>query len=191
MQVKLAVVGTSLGGLHALEVILAALPKKFSLSIAIVQHRYRFSEGELVAHLQQQSALPITEVTDKQPIVAGEVYLAPADYHLLVEELGYFALSTDAPVHYARPAIDVLFESAADAYGKQVVGIVLTGASQDGAAGLAKIYAEGGLTIVQDPATAESSTMPKAAIAAVPTARLLSLTAIASLLTDISNANKA
>lgn len=190
MQFELAVLGTSLGGLRALEIILAALPENLSLAIAIAQHRHRFSEGELVAHLRQQTVLPITEATDKQAITAGQIYLAPADYHLLVEKAGYFALSTDAPVCYARPAIDVLFESAADAYSNQVVGIVLTGASQDGARGLARIAAAGGLVIVQDPSTAESITMPNAAIAAVPNARILSLAAIAAQLIELSKSNE-
>jgi two-component system chemotaxis response regulator CheB len=187
MPFELAVLGTSLGGLRALETILAALPHHLSFAIAIVQHRHRFSDGELVSHLQQQTSLPILEASDKQPITAGRIYLAPADYHLLVERMGYSALSTDAPICHARPSIDVLFESAADAYGKQVVGIILTGASQDGAQGLAQINTAGGLTIVQDPATAESVVMPKAAIAAVPTAKILPLKAIASLLIGLSN----
>jgi two-component system, chemotaxis family, protein-glutamate methylesterase/glutaminase len=190
MGFDLAVLGTSLGGLRALEIILTALPKDLSLAIAIVQHRHRFSEGELVFHLQQQTALSIVEATDKQTITAGRVYLAPADYHLLVEERGSFALSADAPVCHARPAIDVLFESAADAYSNQVVGIILTGASQDGARGLAKIAAAGGLPIVQNPNTAESDVMPKAAIAAVPTARVMTLSAIASLIAELSDSNE-
>lgn len=190
MQFKLAVLGTSLGGLRALEVLLSGLPKKLSYAIAIVQHRHRSSDGELISHLQQQTTLSIVEAGDKEPITTGQIYLAPADYHLLVENTGHFALSTDAPVCYARPAIDVLFESAADAYSKQVAGIILTGASQDGAQGSAKIAAVGGLVIVQDPHTAESDVMPKAAIAAVPNARVLSLTAIASLLVELSDANE-
>lgn len=188
MQFELAVIGTSLGGMRALEIILSALPSQLSLAVAIVQHRHRFSDGELVAHLQQQMTLPILEAADKQPITAGQIYLAPADYHLLVEKRGFFALSTDAPVCYARPAIDVLFESAADAYGDQVAGVILTGASQDGARGLAKIAAAGGLAMIQDPDTAESNVMPKAAIAAVPTAKVLSLTTIASRLVELSDA---
>jgi two-component system chemotaxis response regulator CheB len=190
MQFELAVLGTSLGGLRALETVLSSLPQKLTFAIAIVQHRHCFSDGALVSYLQQQTTLPILETTDKETITAGQIYLAPADYHLLVENIGQFALSTDAPVCHARPAIDVLFESAADVYGQRAVGVILTGASHDGARGLAKIHAAGGLAVIQDPKTAESGVMPEAAIAAVPNARILSLAEIASLLAELSNTNQ-
>jgi two-component system chemotaxis response regulator CheB len=153
MPYELAVIGTSLGGLQALEIMLSGLPPDLPIAIAIVQHRHKTSQNELVYFLQQFSKLPIMEPEDKQEIIPGCVYLAPADYHLLVEP-GHFALSTDAPVNYARPSIDVLFESAADTYGDRVIGIILSGASHDGAYGLAKIKALGGLAIIQDPNTA-------------------------------------
>lgn len=124
------------------------------------------------------------EIQDKQLIRAGKVYLAPADYHLLVES-GHFALSTEAPVTYARPSIDVLFETAANAYGKQVIGIILTGSSSDGARGLAKIKAWSGVALVQEPATAVSRIMPDAAIAAVPNAKILPLSKITSYLVNL------
>lgn len=178
---EIIVIGVSMGGLRALEVILPGLPKGLPVAVAIAQHRYRNQDGELVSYLRQQSSLPVYEVEDKQAIVAGNVYLAPADYHLLVE-LGHFALSTEAPISHARPSIDALFESAAEAYGEQVIGVILTGASNDGANGLAKIKAYGGVTVVQEPDTAESQTMPKAAIAAVATATVLPLPAIAPFL---------
>jgi two-component system chemotaxis response regulator CheB len=170
---ELVVVGTSLGGLHALEVLLAGLPDDFPASVAIVQHRHKDSQNTLSFFLQQHSALPLKEPEDKEVIVPGHIYLAPADYHLLVEapdcaaekHRPYFSLSTEAPVEYARPSIDVLFESAADAYTKKVIGVILTGSNQDGAQGLAKIKARGGLTVVQAPTTAESSLMPEAALA--------------------------
>ena len=181
MEIELVVIGTSLGGLAALKVVLGKLAANFALPIAVVQHRHRESDRSLSQFLQASLQLPIVEVEDKDPIKPGRVYLAPPDYHLLVE-VGHFALSTDAPVLYARPSIDVLFESAADAYGSQTVGIVLTGANYDGAAGLARIQAAGGRAIVQDPATAEGRVMPEAAIAAVPTATVLSLSAIADYL---------
>lgn len=164
MAFELIVVGTSLGGLDALNVLLAYLPKHFPASVAVVQHRHKTSENTLIFFLQQHSALPLKEPEDKEVIVPGHIYLAPADYHLLVEP-GSFALSTDAPVEYARPSIDVLFESAADAYAEKVIGIVLTGSNQDGAQGLAKIKAHGGLAVVQEPATAFSRSMPEAALA--------------------------
>lgn len=184
MSFKLVVIGASQGGLRALEAILLGLPKQFPLALVIAQHRHSVSEGHLAAYLQRQSALPVVEVQDKQAIVAGQVYLAPADYHLLVEP-GHFALSTEAPVTYARPSIDVLFESAADAYEKQVIGIILTGANHDGAEGLAKVAAYGGVAIVQDPATAESRTMPTAAIKAVPAAKVLPLPEIVPFLINL------
>lgn len=178
---EIIVIGVSMGGLRALEVILPGLPKGLPVAVAIAQHRHRNQDGELVSYLRHQSPLPVYEAQDKQAIVAGNVYLAPADYHLLVEP-GHFALSTEAPIFHARPSIDVLFESAAAAYGEQVIGVILTGASNDGANGLAKVKAYGGVAIVQDPVTAESQTMPKAAIAAVSTATVLSLPEIAPFL---------
>lgn len=188
MAFELVVVGTSLGGLRALEVLLAGLPKSFPASMVIVQHRHKDSEYTLSALLQQQTSLPLIEPEDKEVILPGHIYLAPADYHLLIEspddrsasqQLPYFTLSTDAPVEYARPSIDVLFHSAADAYAEKVIGVILTGSNQDGAQGLAQIKARGGLAVVQAPATAESPTMPKAAINAVAVDWILSLVEIA------------
>ena len=183
---ELVVVGTSLGGLHALEVLLSGLPKSFPLSLAVVQHRHKDSDNTLSIFLQRHSALPLKEAEDKEMIVPGWVYLAPANYHLMVEASS-FALSTDAPVLYARPSIDVLFESAADAYAERVIGVILTGASRDGAQGLAKIKARGGLAVVQEPATAESHTMPEAAIAAVAVNSILLLKDVAPFLVKMCN----
>ena len=180
----LVVVGTSLGGLHALEIFLAGFPKNFSVPVAIVQHRHRDSDDSLSLFLQRHCALVVVEPEDKEKIVPGRVYLAPADYHLLVEA-NHLTLSTEAPVSYARPAIDVLFESAADAYVERVIGVILTGASHDGAKGLAKIKANGGLAVVQEPTTAECMTMPKAAIATVAVDWILPLNEIAPLLVNL------
>jgi two-component system chemotaxis response regulator CheB len=163
---KIVVVGTSLGGLHALQILLPSLPKSFPLPVAIVQHRHKDSNDSLSVFLQGYCALPLTEAEDKEAIVPGRVYLAPPDYHLLVEE-GHFALSTEAAVCHARPSIDVLFESAADAYAQGVIGVILTGASNDGSQGLLKIQAQGGLALIEEPTTAQSPTMPKAALAAL------------------------
>lgn len=185
MAFKIVVVGTSLGGLSALKVLLKALPRDFPLPIAIVQHRHKESERSLSTFLQQFSSLPIQEVEDKDELLPGHVYLAPADYHLLVEP-GCFALSTDEPVLYARPSIDVLFESAADVYAEKTIGIILTGANQDGTQGLARIKACGGWAIVQEPATAESVTMPKSAIATLPVDAILPLEEIAPYLVKLS-----
>ncbi|HEY9747156.1 MAG TPA: chemotaxis protein CheB [Allocoleopsis sp.] len=176
---ELVVVGTSLGGLSALETLLSGLPSNFPISIAIVQHRHKDSNVGLSRFLQSCSALPLQDVADKTAIVPGQVYLAPADYHLLVESVGRFALSTEMPVSYARPSIDVLFESAADAYGQRTIGVILTGSGRDGAAGLATIKARGGLAIAQDPQTAESPMMPNAAIATTAVDWILPLADIA------------
>lgn len=162
---ELVVVGTSLGGLNTLSTIFGQLPASFTTPIAVVQHRHRDSDGLLVNLLQRASHLPIVEIEDKVPLNSGCIYLAPADYHVLVEP-GQFALSVDEPVLHARPSIDVLFESAADAYGVRVLGIILTGASSDGALGLEAIKARGGTTLVQEPRTAECAIMPEAALAA-------------------------
>lgn len=188
MPFQLVVIGASQGGLRALEVILPGLLPTLPLALVIAQHRYSFAADPLAACLQRQSPLPVVEVEDKLELVPGRIYLAPADYHVLVEP-GHLALSTEAPVAYARPSIDALFESAADAYGPQVAGLILTGASSDGAQGLAKVSARGGIAVVQDPATAESQTMPKAAIAAVPSARVLPLGDIAPFLTTLAAAS--
>ena len=190
MAFNLIVVGTSWGGLRALEVLLSGLPKQFSVPIAIVQHRHKDSDNTLTLFLRRHSALPVEEAEDKAAIVPGCVYVAPADYHLLVERGDsvahpYFSLSTEAPVLYARPSIDVLFESAADAYAEEVIGLILTGASKDGAQGLAKIKARGGLAVVQAPATAESPVMPEAAMATVSVDKLLPLADIAPCLVDL------
>jgi two-component system, chemotaxis family, protein-glutamate methylesterase/glutaminase len=166
MPYELVVVGTSWGGLTALGRLLEHLPHDLDLPIAIAQHRGPDSvPGALQESLQRRSARAVHEVEDKDPIERGGVYVAPADYHLLVER-GSFALSVDERVRHARPSIDVLFESAADAYGPDLIGIVLTGANDDGATGLVRIKERGGLAIAQDPATAEARTMPDAAIAA-------------------------
>ncbi|MEP0871121.1 chemotaxis protein CheB [Trichocoleus desertorum AS-A10] len=176
---ELVVVGTSLGGLSALELLLKKLPVTFPAAIAIVQHRHKDSDTSLSQFLQSCSVLPLKDAEDKEAIVPGQVYLAPADYHLLVEDVGRFALSTEMPVSYARPSIDVLFESAADAYGARGIGVILTGSGRDGAQGLARIKARGGLAIVQDPKTSESRMMPEAAIATTAVDWILPLADIA------------
>jgi two-component system, chemotaxis family, protein-glutamate methylesterase/glutaminase len=184
---RLIVIGASLGGLRALEVILSGLPRDFSLPVAIVQHRSSESDSGLGRLLQRFCPLPVTEVEDKDAIEPGCVYLAPADYHLLVDEDG-FALSNDEPVNYSRPSIDALFDSAADAWGSQVIGVLLTGNSSDGAAGLAHIQRAGGLALVQDPATAEAAAMPTAAVAAGAVDLIMPLEDIGPYLVSICRA---
>jgi two-component system, chemotaxis family, protein-glutamate methylesterase/glutaminase len=163
---ELVVVGTSLGGLNALLEFVRGLPATLSVPIVLVQHRGATAETTLVEMLSQGTALTVVEAEDKVEMKPGTIYLAPPDYHLLVEADGTLALSTDAPVRSARPSIDVLFETAADAYGDRLIAVLLTGASADGAAGLSHVKRRGGCAIVQDPATAECATMPSAGIAA-------------------------
>ena len=166
MPYELIVVGTSWGGLSAVGRMLEHLPESLDLPIVIAQHRGPGSlEGALAVSLQRRIARPVREVHDKDSIERGHIHLAPPDYHLLVEH-GSFALSVDERVRHARPSIDVLFESAADTYGPGVVGVILTGANDDGADGLARIKERGGVAIAQDPETAEAREMPEAAIAA-------------------------
>jgi two-component system, chemotaxis family, protein-glutamate methylesterase/glutaminase len=170
----LVVVGASWGGLTALERLLGRLPADFGAPIAVAQHRSpdRGSAG-LAALLASHSALPVVDADDKQPIEPGRVYLAPPDYHLLVEPDG-FALSVDEAVLFSRPSIDVMFESAADVYRDRLVAVVLTGANEDGAQGVRAVKRLGGHVIVQDPADAERPEMRAAAadqvlgLAAIP-----------------------
>ena len=186
MAFELIVIGTSWGGLQAIEILLSGLPKDFPLAIAIAQHRQRNAGDLLCDLLQRHSVLPVLEVEDKVAIAPGHVYLAPADYHLLVEP-GNFALSIEAPVLYSRPSIDLLFESAADAYTDRAIGVILTGANKDGSQGLATLKRRGGLAIVQEPSEAESSSMPTAAIAATQVDYILPLTKISSCLINLAD----
>jgi two-component system chemotaxis response regulator CheB len=176
-------VGVSAGGLLALRTLVSGLPADFDIPVAVVQHRSRDSEL-LCELLQECSHLEVAEASDKESIVPGRVYVAPPDYHLIVEP-GYFALSTDEPVRFSRPSIDVMFASAADAYALDAIGVVLTGANADGARGLRKIVDRGGHAIVQDPATAEVRVMPQAAIRAVPEACVLPMPEIPAYLAGI------
>jgi two-component system chemotaxis response regulator CheB len=166
-------VGASWGGLKALRAIVHGLPAHFPVPVTFVQHRSKES-ATLRELLQDCTSLIVCEVEDKQPIMRGYVYLAPADYHLLVDG-DVFSLTVDEPVRFSRPSIDVFFESVADRFGPEAAGVVLTGANEDGALGLGRIAARGGVAIVQDPRTAESPIMPRAALRAVPKARKLSL----------------
>jgi two-component system chemotaxis response regulator CheB len=182
---ELAVVGTSWGGLGALSAVVAGLPPTFAIPLVVVQHRSPDAAGLLVELLQTRTRLTVEEVEDKHVLAPGHVYIAPANYHLLIER-GFCSLTTDAPVRYSRPSIDVTFTSAADEYGRRAIGIVLTGANDDGAVGLRRIVDRGGYAIVQDPSTAESPVMPQAALRLVPEARVLPLERIAGHLIAIA-----
>jgi two-component system chemotaxis response regulator CheB len=181
---ELVVIGTSWGGLHALRKVLGGLPSGFDLPVVVVQHRHRDSDHLLVTLLQDHTALKVCEVEDKSELEGGSVYIAPAEYHVLVEP-GHLALSTEEPVRFSRPSIDVTFESAADAYGSRTIGVVMTGANDDGARGLRRIADRGGAAIVQDPKTAESAIMPTAAIRMVPEARVAPVAEIGALVAKL------
>ena len=184
MTFEIVVIGASYGGLSALQILLPELAPEFPLPVVVVQHRRKEADDGLCEYLRRRSQLPLIEPNDKEKVEPGRVYLAPRDYHLLIEE-SIFALSTESPVSFARPSIDVLFESAADIYRDRVIGVILTGANRDGARGLAKIKAFGGLTVVQDPQSAESRSMPDAAISATTVDRILPLAEIAPYLNEV------
>ena len=162
-RVELVVIGASLGGIEALTVLLAGLPPEMP-PIAIVLHRSPDLSDGLGAVLAERSALPVVEPDDKTVLVPGTVYLAPGDYHLLIEP-GWLSLSSDPAVQYARPSIDVLLESAADAYGAGVLALLLTCSSTDGLSGAAAVHRAGGRVLVQDPTEARSAVLPSAVIA--------------------------
>ncbi|MBU1162547.1 MAG: chemotaxis protein CheB [Proteobacteria bacterium] len=175
MKYEAIVIGVSSGGMITLDKILRHLPSDFALSIIIVQHQHPESDDFLARFLDARCSLTVKEADEKEIIMPGKIYIAPPNYHLLVEEDKTLSLSTNKRVNFARPSIDVLFESAADAFGEKLVGIILTGANEDGSRGLKKIKESGGLTIVQDPDTAEVDTMPKAAIASTKVDYILPL----------------
>jgi len=181
---EIIVIGASYGGLSALQSLLPNLAPEFPLPVVIVQHRKKDADDGLCEYLRKRCPLPLIEPEDKEKVEPGCVYLAPRDYHLLIEK-SIFALSTESPVAYARPSIDVLFESAADIYRERIIGVILTGANRDGAQGLAKIKALGGLAVVQEPESAESRAMPDAALAATAVDRILPLLEIAPFLNEL------
>jgi two-component system, chemotaxis family, protein-glutamate methylesterase/glutaminase len=176
------VIGTSWGGLEALSRLLGGLHDAVHQPIVVAQHRATDSDERMLERLLQgHTRRVVCDPDDKTPLERDHVYVGPPDYHVLVDR-GHLALSTDAPVQYARPSIDVLFESVADAYADRAVGIVLTGANADGAAGLARIKERGGVAIVQDPATSARSAMPEAALAATAADAVLPLGEIPAFL---------
>ena len=189
MAFEIVVVGTSTGGLKALQTLLSGLPAEFSLPIVIAQHRGKDLESGLCEYLSEISSLPVSEPEDKEALLGGHVYLAPRDYHLLIENRS-FALSTAQSVRFARPSIDVLFESAADAFQTRAIGVVLTGANSDGAQGLATIKSRGGFTIVEDPVSAAARELPDAAIAQATPDKILALDQIAACLVTLSESQQ-
>ena len=179
------VIGASVGAIEALSVILPALPAGYPLAVIVVVHVPPDKKSLLADLFSARCAIAVKEAEDKERIVASTIYFAPPDYHLLVEPDFRLSLSSDAPVRYSRPAIDVLFETAADAYGDAVTGVILTGANSDGAKGLRAIRDAGGKALVQAAVHAEGKAMPLAALAACPTAEALSLSEISSFLNAI------
>jgi two-component system chemotaxis response regulator CheB len=181
-RVEAVVIGASAGGVEALGVLLPALPAGCRLPVFCILHLPGDRDSRLAELFAGRLPLPVREAADKETIVPGTVYFAGSGYHLSVEQDFTFSLSCEPPVHFARPAIDVLMESSADVYGPGLVGILLTGANHDGAAGMAAIHARGGLTVVQDPDDAQVATMPRSAIDSFAPHLILPLARIGALL---------
>jgi two-component system, chemotaxis family, protein-glutamate methylesterase/glutaminase len=181
-RIDAVVIGASAGGVEALSEILPALPASLRPALLIVLHLPRERPSLLVEIFENRCALPVREADDKEPVEPGTVYFAPPDYHMLVEKSRQIALSTDEPVHYSRPSIDVLFESAADVYADRLLGIILTGANADGAEGLHAVHRAGGVTVVQRPDSAKVPLMVVSALQRNPADFVLSLPEIAALL---------
>ena len=186
MHCEAIVIGVSSGGMNALKYLFSKLPADFKIPIIIVQHVGAHSDNEWIKILNDKSNLNIKEADEKEKIETGRVYIAPANYHLLIESDKTFSLTIDEYVNFARPSIDVLFESAAEAYKNKLIGIILTGSNNDGTKGLKRIKELGGMVIIQDPETAESPNMPASAIAAVQPDYILSLEKIVQLLKKIT-----
>ena len=184
-DVELVVVGASWGGLHAVGRLLAVLPPDFAAPVVIVQHRAEQQHDLLADLLDRRTPLTVCEAEDKQELRAGRVLVAPSGYHLLVEA-GHVELSTEGPVQHSRPSIDLALQTAAEAYGARVAGVVLTGANDDGADGLFAVRRAGGLAIAQDPGTAERARMPQAAIDAAKPQVVASIEEIAGLLARLT-----
>jgi two-component system chemotaxis response regulator CheB len=185
---KAIVIGGSAGALDALAAILPSLPAGFALPIALVLHLLPGKPSQLANVLALHTKLPVRETDDKQPFTPGTIHVAPPNYHLLLERTGCLSLSVEDPVLFSRPSIDVLFESAAEAYGPATLGVLLSGANEDGAQGLRRIADGGGITVVQDPETAVARAMPEAAIRLLEPHHVLPLAGIGKLLASLPGA---
>ena len=186
-QTGALVIGASAGGIDALLRILPGLAPRFSFPVVVVLHMPDGRDSKLASVFGQHLTMPVLQAEDKAALAPGTLYFAPPGYHLSIENDATFSLSQEDPVHFSRPSIDVLMASAADAYGERLCGILLTGASQDGAAGLAAIGRAGGLTVAQDPLEADMPTMPSAAIALRSPDKILPLAGIRALLATLEN----
>lgn len=184
---EVIVIGASAGGLSALHRLLPCFPATFPLRLIIVSHVASGSGSTRLNMLQDKCALPVREPEDKESVEPGIVFLAPSDYHLLIETDGSFSYSCDDPVQYSRPSIDVLFESAAEAYGRTLTGVILTGANADGALGLKSVRKYGGYAMVQNPTTAEAPAMPQAALDLAGADRILELEEIGPCLASLAS----
>ena len=180
-------IGVSAGGMEALSIIIPGLPASFPIPVVVIQHISPHSDNYMTRYLDNISVIKVKEVDEKEKIKPGVVYTAPPNYHVLVEEDETFSLSVEERINFARPSIDVFFQSAADVYGPHLVGVVLTGANNDGSQGLKMIKEKGGLTIVQDPDTADVDGMPRAAIATTKIDHILTLEQISPFLIQLAN----
>jgi two-component system chemotaxis response regulator CheB len=186
MQYEAVVIGVSAGGLMALSGILKALPGNYPLPLIVIQHRSKDERTLLEEILQAKCAISIRQADEKEKVEGGNVYFAPPDYHLLIERDRTFSLTCDEPVNFSRPSIDLLFETASEVYEEKLVGVILTGANSDGAAGIRAVKERGGLTIAQDPATSLFPDMPRAAIETGSVQHILTAPAIKELLLDLA-----
>lgn len=183
---KAIVIGGSAGSIEVLLKLLPALPSTLSFVVIIVLHRKNSADSSLADLLSLKTASPIKEVEDKDPVVPGSMYLAPADYHLLIEKEQIFSLDDSEKVNYSRPSLDVTFESAADVFGHALVGILLSGANADGTAGLNAIKKAGGLIVAQKPETAQAGFMPQQAILHTPIDLILDVDELISLMRSLN-----
>jgi len=186
-KIEAVVVGGSAGAVDGLIAILSALPTHFSIPVVAVLHLLPTKPSYLVPIFSPQCGMLVKEAEDKEPLAQKTLYLAPPDYHLLLEKPGAISLSVDAPEHFSRPSIDVLFESAADVFGTRLLGILLSGANADGAKGLASIQRHGGLTLVQTPETATAAAMPQAALRLLQPDHVLGVHDIGSFLASLDD----
>ncbi len=186
-RVDAVVIGTSAGGVEALSILLPALPRGLHACVFIVVHLPRDRPSMLADIFASKCALPVREAQDKESVEPGTVYFAPSNYHLLLDQGPQMALSADELVHHSRPSVDVLFESASDVFGSRLLGIILTGANEDGAVGLAAVHDAGGITVVQDPESARAPQMATAALKLRPADLVLPLEGIAALLSTLKS----
>lgn len=186
---KCIVMGVSSGGMNALSTIIPNFPKEFPIPVIVVQHISPSSDNYMTRYLDSISKVTVKEVDEKEKLQKGFVYTAPPNYHVLVEEDETLSLSVEDRINFARPSVDVLFESAADVFGSQLIGIILTGANNDGSMGIKQIKEKGGLTIVQDPETSEVNGMPNAALSATKIDHILQLEEIGPFLVKLAEQN--